>query len=119
MGVITLTFTAQLNESLQIGDTVYYTPISTVGSGANAFSTGGTIVEIGTVVTIPSRFVLTCNIDDNTARPGSNDFILFSKDNQANMASMLGYYAEVKLSNNSTDHAELFAVGSEFSESSK
>ncbi len=115
MAVITLTFSAPLNESLQIGDTVYYTPVTTVGG----FSTGGTIVKIGTVVTIPSRFIITCNIDNNTPRPSAEDFILFSKDNQANMASMLGYYADLTLINNSTTHAELFTVGSEFSESSK
>ena len=115
MGVITLTFQAPLNESLQIGDMVYYTPTSTVGG----FLTGGIKIQMGTVVTIPSRFIITCNIDDNTPRPSAEDFILFSKDNQANMASMLGYYADLTLINNSTTHAELFTVGSEFSESSK
>jgi len=115
MGVITLTFQAPLNESLQIGDMVYYTPTSTVGG----FLTGGIKIQMGTVVTIPSRFIITCNIDDNTDRPGENDFIFFSKDNLANMASILGYFADVTLENNSTLKAELFSVGSEFSESSK
>lgn len=115
MGVITLTFNAPLNESLQIGDIVYYTPTSTVGG----FLTGGTKIKIGSVVSIPSRLVITCNIDDNTDRPGASDFIFFSKDNSANMSSMLGYFADVTLENNSTLKAELFSVGSEFSESSK
>ena len=115
MGVITLTFTQPLNESLQVGDTVYYTSTSSIGG----FTTGGPIVEIGTVVTIPSQYIITCNIDFETVRPSASDFILFSKDNQANMASLLGYYAEVHLKNNATVKAEIFSVGSEFSESSK
>ena len=115
MGVITLTFNAPLNESLQIGDIVYYTPTSTVGG----FLTGGTKIRMGSVITIPSRFVITCNIDDDTDRPSTNDFIFFSKDNSANMASLVGYYADVTLENNSTGKAELFSVGTEFSQSSK
>ena len=50
-------------------------------------------------------------------RPQS--FIMFSKDNKANMANMLGYYASVEYRNNSTDKAELFATGVEVHESSK
>ena len=38
------------------------------------------------------------------------EFILFSKDNKANLSSILGYYAEVKLVNNSTTQAEPFSV---------
>jgi len=115
MGVITLTFTEPLNQSLQIGDVVYYTATSS----SLGFTTGGAIIKMGSVVTIPSQYVITCNIDDDTDRPSSNDFILFSKDNTANMSSLLGYYAEVYLKNNATAKAELFQVGSEFSESSK
>ena len=37
----------------------------------------------------------------------------------ANDTSLLGYYAEVKLSNNSTEKAELFALNSEITASSK
>ena len=46
-------------------------------------------------------------------------FIMFSKDNKANMSSLLGYYASVEFRNNSTDKAELFSVGTVFTESSK
>jgi hypothetical protein len=44
---------------------------------------------------------------------------MFSKDNKANLSSLLGYYAEVEFKNNSTDEAELFSIGSEVFESSK
>jgi len=46
-------------------------------------------------------------------------FIMFSKDNKANMSSLLGYYASAEFRNNSTDKAELFNVGTVFTESSK
>tara|TARA_R110002096_G_scaffold397901_1_gene593862 strand:+ start:310 stop:972 length:663 start_codon:yes stop_codon:yes gene_type:complete len=46
-------------------------------------------------------------------------FLLFSKDNDANLSSMLGYFAKVNFKNNSTGFAELFAVGSEITQSSK
>ena len=44
---------------------------------------------------------------------------MFSKNKEVNNNSLLGYYAEVKLINNSTDKIELFTLGSEVTESSK
>jgi hypothetical protein len=111
---ITLTFDFQINDSVQIGDTAYYTPQSAVGPN----STGGEIVVIGEITAI-SENSITCNIASNTVRPTSLDFILFSKDNAVNMASPLGYYALVNLKNNDTSSAEIFSVGSEVFESSK
>ena len=48
-----------------------------------------------------------------------NDFIMFSKDNKANMSSLMGYYAKVQMKNNSTSEAELFSLETDFFESSK
>tara|TARA_R110002012_G_scaffold146008_1_gene304326 strand:- start:4879 stop:5520 length:642 start_codon:yes stop_codon:yes gene_type:complete len=48
-----------------------------------------------------------------------NSFIMFSKSNNVNSASLKGYYADIKFTNESTEKAELFAVGSEINESSK
>ena len=50
---------------------------------------------------------------------GVLDFIMFSKDNKANLSSLLGYYAETTFLNDSPYEAELFATSTEFSESSK
>ena len=50
---------------------------------------------------------------------GLGDFIMFSKSNQANLSSLLGYYAETTFVNDSPYEAELFATSTEFSESSK
>ena len=58
-----------------------------------------------------------CTGLSTTCTQGS--FIMFSKDNKANMSDMLGYYASVELRNSSTTEAELFNVGTTFFESSK
>ena len=52
-------------------------------------------------------------------KPSDDDFIMFQKDRTVNNTSLLGYYAEIKLRNNSTERAELFALSSEVSPSSK
>ena len=46
-------------------------------------------------------------------------YIMFAKNHTANTSSLLGYFADVKFENNSTDKIELFSVGSEVTESSK
>ena len=45
-------------------------------------------------------------------------FILFTKDNKVNLSSPLGYFAAVKMVNDSRDESELFSVGAEVFESS-
>ena len=47
------------------------------------------------------------------------DFQMFSKDNAVNMSSPIGYYAQVKLENNSKVKSEMFAVAVDVFESSK
>ena len=50
----------------------------------------------------------------------SDKFILFSKNNKANLSSPLGYFASVKLVNDDTTAAaELFSIATEMFESSK
>jgi len=44
---------------------------------------------------------------------------MFSKNRVINNSSLLGYYAEVKLLNQSDEKAELFALGAEIIQSSK
>ena len=71
-----------------------------------------------------NRFNLLLNSQTNIDFPSQlRNYILerdeFSKNKEVNNNSLLGYYAEVKLTNNSTDKIELFALGSEVTESSK
>ena len=122
MPSLTLTFTAPLNTSCQVGDTAYY--VDTVSDGGfTTNSTTNNVVEIGQIreITNPTSNTPTV-ICDTMLEGGLNDqvkFILFSKDNKANLSSILGYYADVKLVNNSRQYAEMFSVGMEIFESSK
>tara|TARA_R100000544_G_scaffold22054_1_gene10949 strand:- start:10969 stop:11310 length:342 start_codon:yes stop_codon:yes gene_type:complete len=110
----TLTFSQPLNVSCQIGDTAYYVPTSS--SGGFSTATQANIVEIGIITNIVGLVVTIAN---NLVTVPSNSFIFFSKDNKANLSSLLGYYAELKMKNSGTVYAELFGVGADTFESSK
>jgi len=107
---IQMTFSNPINTSLQIGDTIYKSVV-TAGVGA-------TPIELGKCTALTST-VITCEIPTTLARPSGTDFILFSKNNKANLSSLNGYFAEVEMKNDSTDKIELYQVGSDVSESSK
>ena len=98
MATITMVFPDPLNVSLQIGDTAYYVPTNTHGGFLTSLNSGATaeetIVEIGAVASI-------------------------TQNTNTNLSTMLGYYAEVKFSNNSTTEAELFTIGADIFESIK
>lgn len=122
----TLTFNNPVNASLQIGDVVYYSTLSTTGAFTTVLPSN--TIYFGIVIDIHADGL---NIDveyENDADgdgiidllpPNTNDYISFAKDKQVNSSSLVGYYAEVKFTNNSKDKIELFSVGSEVSESSK
>ena len=57
--------------------------------------------------------------DTYTETCTQGSFIMFSKDNKANMSSILGYYASVEFRNSSQVKSELFNVGTDFFISSK
>lgn len=119
------TLTQTLNHSLQIGDTIYYTPLSELGG----FDVGGDVNMLGTYLGQGSTFYGEANygpiqgiwvlVENGTPLPESGDFLLFSKDNIVNENGLLGYYMSVKIENNSDEYAELFSVGAEVFESSK
>ena len=78
------------------------------------------IIKFGTVTSI-SEYSIT--VDGNNlfsiVDPQNNAFIMFTKNQTVNTSSLLGYYADIRLENNSITKAELFSIGSEVSESSK
>ena len=126
MATVTLTFANPINISAQVGDTAYYVTTSSQGGfttslNNSAPTTENTIVEIGTIKSInAARLIMVCNTSLTTGQvPTTSHFISFSKDNIANLTTILGYYGEVKLKNNSKQKAELFALSSEVAESSK
>ena len=114
------------NTSLQIGDTAYFTTPAIIGAttntaGANIHSginEGGDIKKIGEITAI-NFGINTITIDNPNQTPDTDDFIMFSKNTIVNNTSLLGYYAEVQLKNDSEDKAELFSLASEVTPSSK
>ncbi len=120
---ITFTLSHALNQAVQPGtsDTAYYADIQdyTLANG-DVVSNASEFIEIGPITAIdyPNKQI-TCDVDTFVVLPAVNDFIFFSKDNRANMTSLLGYYAEVEVINNSTEKVELDSVGTEIFESSK
>tara|TARA_B110000858_G_C17774619_1_gene461568 strand:- start:1340 stop:1696 length:357 start_codon:yes stop_codon:yes gene_type:complete len=118
MATLTLTFATKLNDSLQVGDTAYYVNTST----SSTFTiNSSSVVLIGDV--LPGGFssnTFSCNtLLAPSEYPTSNDYIFFTKDNKANLSSILGYYARANIRNNSTSEAELFQVSADYFESSK
>ena len=121
--------TSDLNYSLQIGDTLYYVPVSSLGG----FSVGeqSDIVKLGPYlgqgsimynsigITHSLEGAVWTLVENGTPLPESGDFLLFSKDNIVNENGLLGYYMSVKVENDSDEYAELFSVVTEVFESSK
>tara|TARA_R100000664_G_C2759610_1_gene149586 strand:- start:8789 stop:9163 length:375 start_codon:yes stop_codon:yes gene_type:complete len=121
---ITIQVTRADYPSLQIGDTAYYSNVTSTAG----FNTSSSFTKIGLVKGINNATslddgtettTLTCEIDTTTPVPTTSDFIFFSKDNKVNLTSLLGYFASVKFKNNSTSKAEMFSIGCEIAESSK
>lgn len=123
--MITIEFTIPINnDSLQIGDLAYFvTPSQSGGFNTSIDPTTGedTIPKLlGPVMTITEDSIIV----DETGNPAAaslspNDFIMFAKDSIVNLSGLVGYYAEVTIKNNSKTNAEMFAIGSEISVSSK
>ena len=106
MANITITFENKLNQSLQIGDMIY-------------FEKSGSVAELGLCTDISTdRLSITADILDTNIRPSNTSFFMFGKNNVINTSGLIGYHATVTLENNSTEFAELYAVNSEINISS-
>ena len=114
---ISLTFN-DINSSIQVGDTIYYSLANVVSGGFDNADLNNTIL-LGSIISISSNNIIVQYDDSITTAPPIGSFISFVKDKKINTSNLKGYYAEVKLVNNSTSKIELFSIGSEISESSK
>jgi len=120
MALKTFTIGNSLNESLSVGDIAYYVTLATAAGGFQ--SSTGSITSLGEVKVITkSTNTITVDVNNTTinANTLNNKMLLFSKDNKVNTSGLTGYFASVKMSNNSTVSSELFSVGSEIVQSSK
>jgi hypothetical protein len=114
-----------INESLQVGDLVFYTPLGN-SSGGFDFSNNPPLL-FGEVVEILNNEIIVLYDDQNNPNaipqnqtdvyPG--DYIMFAKNKVVNTSKLKGYYLEAEFVNNSKSKAELFSVGSQIYESSK
>ena len=73
------------------------------------------IIEIGPISAISqgdTESTITCSpaIVLSNSEPPSGAFVLFSKDNAANMSSPVGYYAQAKFVNDSLIKSEMFSA---------
>lgn len=100
MAINILNFPIQLNTSLQAGDVIYY------------IDNSESIVRYGICVGLTDN-AITVDVENGVSNPDENNYIFFGKDNEINLSGLTGYYAEVKMLNNSADYAELFSVNSE------
>ena len=100
-----------INHSLQVGDTAYVSTVN--GSIADDPVLAGKIVEVQ-----PSYIIIAKDFNQ-VPIIDSSMFLLFEKANEANDSSLKGYYADVTFENNSNKYAELFAISSEVTPSSK
>jgi hypothetical protein len=123
-----LVFVDDINTSLQVGDTIYFQQPSATGSFVVVDP--GAIVLLGTVISLEANSMIV-----NTSNSPhlidllafgyfigtftDQHYIMFAKNHTLNTSSLVGYFADVKFENNSTEKIELFSVGSEITESSK
>tara|TARA_R110000765_G_scaffold243083_1_gene345514 strand:- start:112 stop:417 length:306 start_codon:yes stop_codon:yes gene_type:complete len=100
--------------SLQIGDEVFYSNINDL-QGTMQPSSPDVVGPIGVVTSKGASWI---EIDQDANVPVGS-FLMFCKDGRVNKSSLKGYYANITMVNSSDSEAELFAISSEVTESSK
>ena len=101
------------NSSLQIGDLAFYCNVEVLNSSQPVNSDDA--VALGSVTDIGLDWIEVEN--DEVIEDGA--FLLFQKSAIVNDAGLRGHYMAVTMSNDTTEKAELFAISSEVTESSK
>ena len=144
--MVVLTFNAGYpNQSLQVGDVIYYINNPNTNYENTGYITGdvianednsntliaagpvSTMVLVGQVASVQMTseginggFVIYAQ-EPSTGimAPTADDYFFFAKDNNVELSSVTGYYSRVVMKNYSPKKAELFAVSAEIAESSK
>ena len=120
MATISLTINGSISDLLQVGDQVYYANNASFG-GFSATTNIDDVIHVGECIHIDeaNNQILVDTGTLNFTMPTSGAYILFSKDNAVNLTSLIGYFASIKLKNNSNIKSEIFQVGVDIDESSK
>ena len=116
MAIITLGFNFPINVSVQPGDIIYAvtptmqgtTPVASLQEGAVSVTNN----ILGTAIGVRE---LEIDVDDITSNYSlrNGDYIMFSKNKEANTSGLLGYYMEVTFTCNSKEKAEIYSMGSD------
>ena len=131
-----ITFTNEINTSVQNGDNLYLRifaadPITEDGTQVTSAVDAQENILVGEIENLSSKTDSDFNttISDLTAELESTDskplnysdvsFFSFHKNNNLNVSNVKGYFAKVKMSVTSPNKRELFSIGSEVSVSSK
>ena len=114
-----INFSQPINDSTQIGDVLYFSNVNGFGE-----TTDGP-TEIGLITNIGNNFVevasgaptgfTAVDIEGGALPP----LFMFRKNNQANISTLVGYFAEVDISSSRSGKVELHGIGSEIFVSSK
>jgi hypothetical protein len=137
-----ITFTNEINTSVQNGDNLYlriFAADAVEDDNGNEVTSAVLAQEnilVGEIENLSSKTIdveadsdFNTTISDLTAKLESTDskplnysdvsFFSFHKNNSLNVSNVKGYFAKVKMSVTSTSKKELFSIGSEVSVSSK
>jgi hypothetical protein len=114
-----LNFAYKLNPSLSENDWVYSCATQFVGIHETKAGVIKTVGQITNITYDPTTNISTITFDSELSIPIVGEFILFSKNQAVELSDLNGYYAKVKLVNDSSVSGELFMIGSEVGESSK
>ena len=134
-----ITFTNEINTSVQNGDNLYLRifaadPITENNTEVTSAVTAVENILVGEIENLSNKTIdveadSNFTIPDLTAELTSADtkplnysdvsFFSFHKNNNLNVSNVKGYFAKVKMSVTSSSKKELFSIGSEVSVSSK
>ena len=117
MDVTKLILSENVTSTVNINDVVYYCSVSALG-GFNAQLDESKVKKLGKVLNIHDKTIIV-QLTESNPIPTSSDFIFCVKDDEVNISSLVGYFAEVKMKNTSTEKAELFRLSLGFANSSQ
>jgi len=107
-GTRSFVFNFNLPDGISVPDNLYY-----VDSNDDK-------INLGTITNVDkeNKTIDIGSYDTNITAPSADDYMFYVKDAKFNTSGILGYYAEITMTNTSTDKKELYSVGSEISLSS-
>ena len=119
-GTVRIFIDGGINCSLQVGDAVYYQ----LPDSEKIFSAGVVVTNPSFFdgITGPTQDLFQVDMNDALSSgpgPANGAYWMFIKNQVINMSKLSGYYANAKFENDSKVKAELYAVSSEITESSK